>query len=358
VSITAITSDEDDARLSALGASTVNLRGSQSESRSAIAKLRNIAGYYLKLTAFLLRNRGCVVHFTGLFNTRLFLMDGVFLNVLLRLVARRYIYTAHNLLPHGKGASRAWFAAYRFAYRLPHKIIVHSRDAATQLEQTFHVPARKIVVSSIGLNEDVPTTALDETEARHRLGLGANSDVALFFGKADEYKGLDLLISAFGDPALDSAVLVISTWFPSSEYRNEILKLIAQSPKRRDIHLKEGFAPNEEIEVLFKGADVICLPYRAIYQSGVVFLAAAFGLPIVATDVGALGDVVNKLTGILVKSPSGSAFAAAVAEALRNKRTFSRSGIRASAERFRWQTVCAQLVTLYEAGVVKGGGSA
>ena len=32
------------------------------------------------------------------------------------------------------------------------------------------------------------------------------------------------------------------------------------------------------------------LPYRHIYQSGVLFLGYSFGLPILAADVGALKD--------------------------------------------------------------------
>ena len=50
----------------------------------------------------------------------------------------------------------------------------------------------------------------------------------------------------------------------------------------------EGFVPTEDVWRYFQGADFLVVPYRHIDQSGVVFMALATGLPIVATDVGSL----------------------------------------------------------------------
>ena len=46
------------------------------------------------------------------------------------------------------------------------------------------------------------------------------------------------------------------------------------------------FIPDDETEIYFKAADVLVLPYRDIYQSGVLFLGHSFGLPVLAADVG------------------------------------------------------------------------
>ena len=52
----------------------------------------------------------------------------------------------------------------------------------------------------------------------------------------------------------------------------------------------------------FKAADVLALPYRHIYQSGVLFLGYSFGLPVIAADVGTLReDVIEGRTGFLCK---------------------------------------------------------
>ncbi len=41
--------------------------------------------------------------------------------------------------------------------------------------------------------------------------------------------------------------------------------------------LRSEFIPDEETEIFFKAADVLVLPYRHIYQSGVLFLGTASG---------------------------------------------------------------------------------
>src|SRR5262245_29013118 len=68
------------------------------------------------------------------------------------------------------------------------------------------------------------------------------------------------------------------------------------------ILLKIEYIPDDETEVYFKAADLLVLPYRYIYQSGVLFLSYGFGLPVVATDVGSLReDVIEGRTGFLCR---------------------------------------------------------
>src|SRR5262249_4109392 len=70
--------------------------------------------------------------------------------------------------------------------------------------------------------------------------------------------------------------------------------------------------PDEETEVYFKAADVLVLPYARVYQSGVLFLAYSFGVPVVATNVGSFSEEVQEgKTGFLCRpcDPSDMAMA-------------------------------------------------
>ena len=67
--------------------------------------------------------------------------------------------------------------------------------------------------------------------------------------------------------------------------------------------LRIQFIPDEEMELYFKAADVLVLPYKEIFQSGVLFLAYSFGLPVIATDVGSFReDIVEGQDGISVQA--------------------------------------------------------
>src|SRR5208337_2365639 len=79
------------------------------------------------------------------------------------------------------------------------------------------------------------------------------------------------------------------------------------------ILLKADFIPDEETEVYFKAADVAVLPYRHIYQSGVLFLGHSFGLPVIAADVGSLkDDIVEGKTGFLFRPEDSVELARAI----------------------------------------------
>ena len=57
----------------------------------------------------------------------------------------------------------------------------------------------------------------------------------------------------------------------------------------------------------FKAADVLVLPYTRIFQSGVLFLGYAFGLPVIAADVGSLrDDIIEGETGFICRSRDSS----------------------------------------------------
>ena len=57
------------------------------------------------------------------------------------------------------------------------------------------------------------------------------------------------------------------------KYWSTIRELIAEDERTGRIMLRADYIPDEETEIYFKAADVLVLPYRSIYQSGVLFLA-------------------------------------------------------------------------------------
>jgi glycosyltransferase involved in cell wall biosynthesis len=61
-----------------------------------------------------------------------------------------------------------------------------------------------------------------------------------------------------------------------------------------------SYIPEDQVELYFKAADLLVLPYRRIFQSGVLFLSYSFGLPVVATNAGSLrNEVIEGQTGFV-----------------------------------------------------------
>lgn len=76
-------------------------------------------------------------------------------------------------------------------------------------------------------------------------------------------------------------------------------------PGRYDI--RNRFIGDREVAQLFLDADLVALPYVEASQSGVLNIAAAFGCPVVATDVGEFRATVETRRLGLVAPPGDPA---------------------------------------------------
>ncbi len=348
IRFTVLSDDGIAARLTAAGIAQHNLRGSLDPKRPAWQKAVNLIRYYARLLAMIASHRGRTLHFVGLLSSRALWFDGLILPVWLRLCARCYVHTVHNALPHSREHSRLFRLAYRWVYRFPHHIVAHTDKVARQLETEFKVDPRRITVISIGLNEEVPEADLSGLEARTKLGLPATGPIALFFGKVESYKGVDVLAEAWGRVKSSDTRLVVAGWCPDATYASKVRSAMAASPRADSMEWREGFVPNEEVGLWLKACDVVVMPYRNIYQSGVVFLCLRFGMPIVATNVGSLADYIDADSGVIANSNDPAGIAEALDRFFADPHRFRRDEIARKAAKYGWDRQCVAIKHLYE----------
>ncbi|NTW83673.1 MAG: glycosyltransferase [Chlorobiaceae bacterium] len=135
--------------------------------------------------------------------------------------------------------------------------------------------------------------SVSSAEARKELGIGPDVPVLLFFGYVRRYKGLDLLLQAM--PAIlkkePSLKLVVAGHFFEQPARYR--ELVRQLDIAGNVDIYPGYVPSERTGAFFAAADAVVLPYRSATQSGVVQLAYGYGLPVIATPVGSLPDMIR-----------------------------------------------------------------
>lgn len=347
VRIIVLSSDDQAQQLDGAGILHLNIRGSQDPDRSVLSKAIQYIRYYLRLLWIVFDHRGSTIHFNGLIKSRIILFEGLFLPIWLRLWAGRYVHTAHNALPHNREKSCLFRWMYRWIYRFPHTILTHTEKIAGQLESEFGVDRSRISIISIGLNEEISDTKVGMAEARRHLGLRETGYLALFFGKIEPYKGVDILIEAWNQIRTKDARLAIAGWCPNPVYAREIRDAIARMPVNETIELHEAFVPNDELAIWMRACDVVVLPYRNIYQSGVVFLCLRFGVPMVATNVGSLAEYINAETGLIARANNPAGIAEALDHFFENPGRFSRDAIMSSAAKYQWNSQCSSIRHLY-----------
>jgi len=283
----------------------LNLRGNQREDVSFVNKSARVALFYVKLIRYALTAKPRIFHI--LWNNKVQSFDRTLLMLYYLVLGKRIALTVHNVNA-GKRDSRDNFLnrlTLRIQYRLAHHLFVHTEKMKRELIEEFGVHEARISVIPFGINNAVPRTELTPAEAKRKLNIRDTERTILFFGNIAPYKGLEHLVAAFRHslPKRDGYRLVVAGRAKNCEaYWKTIRHEIDEDVQTGRIVLKVEFIPDDEVEVFFKAADVLVLPYKYVYQSGVLFLSYSFGLPVLAADVVPLRhEVIEGKTGFLFK---------------------------------------------------------
>lgn len=176
-----------------------------------------------------------------------------------------------------------WSKFLIFRY-LSNRLIVHnefSRESLFQ-ELNFDVGKKMAVIphgNFVGLSENKdPKSTLKEAIENFSHG-----EFILFFGQIKKVKGLDVLLNALRqtDPQI-KLVIAGKTWKDESDKYHQIIK---QNGIEQRIMFINRYIEDEERDYLFKTARFIVLPYKKIYQSGVMLMALSKQLAVLASDL-------------------------------------------------------------------------
>jgi glycosyltransferase involved in cell wall biosynthesis len=180
--------------------------------------------------------------------------------------------------------------------------------------------------------------------------------VLLFFGNVAPYKGLEYLVQSMESVRKRDGCfrLIIAGQIKGcAEYWKEVDGMIKKLHLDECVLKRITYIPDEEVEVFFRSADVLVLPYRFIYQSGVLFLAYSFGLPVIATDVGSLReDIIEGKTGFVCRADDPADMAEKIrgyfeSDLFRNLESNRKEIIKWAKGRYSWDEVAERSYRIY-----------
>jgi D-inositol-3-phosphate glycosyltransferase len=284
----------------------LNFRGSQRQNQDFAAKLSTLMLYYARLIHYAARSKAGILHI--LWNNKFEYFDRTILMLYYRLLGKKIALTAHNVNQAKRDLQDSLLnrLTLKIQYRLSNHIFVHTQKMKDELCQDFAVTEKAVTIIRHPINNAFPDTELTPVEAKRRLGVRESEKTILFLGRIRPYKGIEHLLAAFQQLVTrDASYRLIIAGEPkkgSEHYLDEIRGIVSRDFSQGEIILKFQFVRDEEMELYLKASDVLVLPYKDIFQSGVLFLSYSYGLPVVATDVGSFREeIVEGKTGFLCK---------------------------------------------------------
>ena len=269
----------------------------------------------------------------------------------LRLIGKRFIFTAHDVVPFdAKTSDLPWL---RHLYHEADRIIVHTLSSRRCIMERFGVKEKKIRVISHGpFFRFSREQRLPSSLAKQHLGLDPDAPLILFFGQIKTVKGLQYLIRAFRQ-VLDQCPTVYLV-IAGPEWKERFTgyaALIHELGLTDNVLTRIEYVPDEEVGIYFSAADVVSLPYTEAYQSGVLYMAYSFAKPVVASAVGGLAEVVDDgVTGLLVPPADVDRLAHALLTLLQNTETARKMGAQGQAlveTEFGWPGIARKTAAVY-----------
>jgi len=252
---------------------------------------------------------------------------------------RPVVYTEHwtIFLPENPARlSPSLKLAARFALRRAALVLPVSRRLGDELRRLEPQARVRIVPNVVDDAIFTPAGAAPDGDATVRLLTAGLLDTGR--------KGVDLLLEALATVQTRDVVLDVAgdgANRPEYEQRARELGLAERVVFR-------GLLTKPELAAAMREADLFVLASRYENNPCVVLESLASGLPVVATRVGGVPEVVDDTTGVLVEPGDPALLAAGIEEAIARLHGFDPAAIsRVAAERYGREAIGRQLAEIY-----------
>lgn len=200
-------------------------------------------------------------------------------------------------------------------------IVVHNETSKKEVFEILGKKSKRVSVIPHGNYLDYIGQKTTKHEARARLNLSEDCKLILFFGQIKKVKGLEIAIKALAllKKTVPNVKLLIAgkMWKDSIAYYDMFIKELNLNDS---VIFHLGYIPQDKVDNYYYAADVIVLPYRKIYQSGVLLMAMSYGIPIIASDLPGMKEVVkDEENGLLFPVDDHESLARAIARIINNE---------------------------------------
>lgn len=250
--------------------------------------------------------------FQDLYYRRRFLLSNIILSIIFRRKIVIFVNDQYPLSGFSLGGRIIRIIVNNLLFRLSHKIIVNSRSTACWVNSFGKFKGKVFVLYPI----------LKHFSGNERGGGGSNeSDKVwklLCVANVQKRKGLEYLIDAIKLIKNTKIKLDLVGVIKDEGYDRYLKTKIYESGLGSGVECK-GYLSGDELWKAYRDADLFVLPSLIEAYGMVLIEAMSFGLPIIASRVGGIPEIVEDgVNGLLVRPADPAELAKAIEEVVNN----------------------------------------
>jgi glycogen(starch) synthase len=228
------------------------------------------------------------------------------------------------------------------------KVIVNSNHMKNEVIKIFNLPEDKIHIIPNGININ-KFKGIERDQIFRRRYAADNEKIVFFVGRLVNEKGVHVLVEAI--PKIihyyNDVKFIITGKGPQLEYLKKRVKELNIAHK---VYFT-GYVSEEHLKKLYKCADIAVFP--SLYEPfGIVALEGMLAdIPVVVSDIGGLGEIVNhKVDGMKAYVGNSNSLADCILELLFSSEkaiNIRRKALSKVHEKYNWDIIAQQTVGIY-----------
>ena len=192
--------------------------------------------------------------------------------------------------------------------------------------------------------------AYDRSVALAKLGLDKDVKYILFFGQIKKVKGLDVLLKALSKVQNKQVKLIIAgkPWEDDFSYYQRLINEL--KIENRLVKFIE-YIESDKRDMLFSISEFTVLPYKEIYQSGVLLMTMSNNIPVIASGLEPFKEVLSDNFGLIFKNEDPLDLLEKIEYALNYPdimRTNAKNALQLMSEEYSWNEIAKQYNNLID----------
>ena len=294
------------------------------------------------------RLQGISVFHFHIFYTNILILFNLFL---VKLLFGKVVLTVHDVTSFADENESTIIS--KFIYNLTDIVLTHNAFSKNEIIKVTSISSSNIYIIPHGNYTPFISIQNDKSNSKEKLNLPKDKTILLFFGMIKKVKGLEILLEAFKKVVdTNSDIVLLIAGKPCKNDFAEYQKIIDRNNLSKHIILHTKFIPHEDVEHYYCASDLVVLPYKKIYQSGVLMMTLSYERPAIVSNLPPLMEVISdNENGFLFETENSNDLSDKLIEILADKKNLEivrKKGTELINTKYGWDEIGRLTKSAYE----------